>query len=124
MRRVERRLTGEQFVEQHAKRVEVAAGVNIQLAHLGLLGTGVSRGADESLEFGKERLVSQPPLDGLGDAEVYDFGHRQTIVECDQNVGRLDVTVNNSLLVCMLDGLANLDEKLQTLPVGKWFWSQ
>jgi hypothetical protein len=40
-------LAGEQFVEQHAQAVDVAAGVDVQAAHLGLLRAHVGRRADE-----------------------------------------------------------------------------
>ena len=38
---VERRVAGEQFVEQHAQRIDVAARVDVQLVELGLLGAHV-----------------------------------------------------------------------------------
>ena len=58
--RVERRLAGQQFVEQHAQAVDVAARVDVQPAHLRLLRTHVGRRADELLERREERLVGQP----------------------------------------------------------------
>ena len=52
----------QQFVEQHAERVDVAARVDVQAAHLRLLRTHVGRRADELLELREERLVGQPLL--------------------------------------------------------------
>ena len=57
---IKRRLAGEQFVEQHAQRVDVAARVNVQPAHLRLFRTHVGRRADELFERGEQRLVGQP----------------------------------------------------------------
>lgn len=49
---------------------------DIQLVYLRLLGRHIRRGADELVEFGKQRLLCQSLVDRLGDAEVYDLGHR------------------------------------------------
>ena len=43
----------------------------------------------------------------------------------DQHVGRLEVAVDDPLLVRVLHRLADLDEQLQPLArVESWFWSQ
>jgi len=36
-------------------------------------------------------------------------------VQRNQNIGRLDITVNDSLLMRVLDGVANVDEQIQSL---------
>ena len=54
-------------------------------------------------------------LDRLGHAEVDHLGHRLAVVERDQDVGRLDVAVDDALLVGVLDRLADRDEQLQPL---------
>ena len=58
----------------------------------------------------------------LGDAEVDHLGHRLAVVQCDQHVRRLDVAMNDALLVGVLDGLADRDEQLQPLSrrVSRW----
>ena len=84
-------------------------------AHLGLLGAHVHRRADHLAVAREERLLGEPLLDGLGDAEVDDLGHGHAVVQRDQDVGRLDVAVDDALLVGVLDGLADLDEQLQAL---------
>ena len=57
---VEWRAARQQFVEQHAEAVDVAAGVHVQAAQARLLRTHVGRRADELVEPGKDRLVRQP----------------------------------------------------------------
>jgi len=42
----------------------------------------------------------------------------------NEDVGGLDVTMNNSFLVRMLDGAANLDEQAERSSVLSDFWSQ
>ena len=55
---------------------------------------------------------------GFGDAEVDDLGHRHAVVQGDQDVGGLDVAVDDALLMRVLDGLADLDEQPQALLGG------
>ena len=52
--RVERPLAREQLVEQHAERVDVRAGVDVEVRHLRLLGAHVLRRADELAELGED----------------------------------------------------------------------
>ena len=53
--------------------------------------------------------------DRLGDAEVDHLRHRPAVLHGDQDVRRLDVAVDDALLVGVLDRLADLDEQLQPL---------
>jgi len=55
--RIHRWAPGEQFVEQHAERVDVAARIDIEAAQLRLLGAHVGRRADELFERGEQRFV-------------------------------------------------------------------
>ena len=71
--RVEGAFAREQLVEQHAERVDVRAGVDVEVRHLRLLGAHVLRRADELPELGEERVLGEPLRGGLGDAEVDDL---------------------------------------------------
>ncbi len=71
---VEWRCTGQQFIQQHAQRIDVTASVDIQTAHLGLLGTHVHRRADQLAVSRVDRLVGQLMMQRFGDAKVDDFG--------------------------------------------------
>ena len=104
-----------QLVEQHAQRIDVAAGVDAELVHLRLLGAHVQRRADELREAGVERLLGERCADRLGDAEVDHLGDRLAVVQRDQDVGGLQVAVDDPLLVGVLHGLADGDEQLQPL---------
>jgi hypothetical protein len=87
---------------------------------LGLLRTHVGWRADELFERGEERLVGQVLVGRrLGDAEVDDLGHCHGIMQGDQDVRGLDVAVDDSLLMRVLDGLANLDEEIEPVARGK-----
>ena len=74
-----------------------------------------SQRADHLAEAGEQRLLGQLLADRLGDAEVDDLGHRLAVVQRDQDVGRLEVAVDDPLLVGVLDRLADGDEQLQPL---------
>src|SRR5207244_574638 len=118
--RVEGRLAGEQFVKEHAEAVDVAASVNVQAAEAGLFGAHVGGGANELLEGGKKGFVGEPLVrGGFGDAKIDDLGHRCAVLFGDENVGRLDVPMDDTLLMGVLNSLTDLDEKVEPLPCGE-----
>ena len=120
--RIERRLSCQQFIEQHAQAVDVSAGVEIEAAHLGLFRTHVGRRAEELLERGEQRFVRELLIaGGLGDAEVDHFGHRHAIVQGHQDVRGLDVAMDDALLVRVLDGVTDLHEQVEPLGGGEMF---
>src|SRR5438477_12326943 len=59
--------------------------------------------------------LGQLLLGRLGDAEVDHLGDRLAVVERDHDVGRLDVAMDDPLLMCVLDRLADRHEQLQAL---------
>ena len=119
---IQRRLASEQLVKQHSQAVDVGPCVDVQATQLRLFRTHVGGGADELLEGREQCLVGQTLAGrGLGHAKIYDLRHRHAIMVGHQNVRRLDVAVNDPLLVRVLDGLANLNEKVQALGGGKIF---
>ena len=111
--RIKGRPAREQFVEQHAQAVNVAARINVQPAHLRLFRAHVGRRANELMQLRVDRVVRQPAFGRLGDAEINHLGHRHAVMQRHQDVRRLDVAVDDALLVRVLDGVANLDEQLQ-----------
>ena len=116
---IEWRFAGEQFVEQDAERVDVAAGVYIHFADRRLFRAHVFQRADHGAVLREQGPLGQSRRAGthrLGHAEVDHLGDRLAVVERDHHVGRLDVAVDDPLLVGMLDCLANRHEQLQSLP--------
>ena len=72
--------------------------------------------------------ISAPPAQGddvrakrvalmgrFGDSEINDFRDGRSVVVADQNVARFQFSMNNALLVGVLNGTTNLAEKLQPL---------
>ena len=59
---------------------------------------------------------SQPLIDRLGNAEIDHLGNGRSFVHGDQHVRRLEVAVDDPLLMRMLNGLTNFDEQLQSIP--------
>src|SRR5664280_1478608 len=118
--RIEGSFAREQFVKQYSQAVNVAARVNVQARHHRLLGAHVGRCADELLERGEEGVIGQPSLRGLGDAEINHLGHGHAVVDGDEDVRGLDVAMDDSLLVRVLDDLANLDEQLEPIFSGNF----
>ncbi len=113
------RAAGEEFVQQHAEGVYVGARVHVELVERGLLRGHVRRRADERAEAGVNRVLGELLPDGLGHAEVDDFRHRRFVVQGHEDVGRLDVAVDDPLHVGVLDGLAHGDEQFQPLLRGQ-----
>ena len=111
-----RRAAGQQLVQQHAQRVDVAARVDVELVDLRLLGRHVFQRADDRPEAGDQRLVGQLLPGRLGHAEVDDLRHRLAVIEGDQHVGGLEVAVDDALLMRVLHRLADRDEQFQPLP--------
>ncbi len=114
-RRVKRQRPGQELVEQYAERVDICAGVDVLGGHLRLLGAHVLRCPDQLALLGVDRFLRQALADRLGHAEVDLLRDGLAVLEQDQHVGGLDVTVDDALLVGVLDGFADLCEELQPL---------
>ena len=101
---VERRPQRQQLVEGRSQAVDVGAAVDG--AGAGLLGTHVSRRAEQAVVVGQAR-VGQP----ASQAEV---GHPDVPLGIDQQVGGLDVAVDHSLVVGVRQGIGRLETDLAT----------
>jgi hypothetical protein len=102
----------QQLIKQHPEGVDVGARVHVQLAHFGLLRAHVGGRADHLREIREERFIGEPLVGGLRDSEVDDHRPGHTVIESDENVRRLEVAMNDPLLVRVLDRLANQNEKI------------
>src|SRR5205085_12517588 len=98
----------EQFVEKDAKAIDVAPGIDVQSAHLGLFRTGITWGAYKLLELGEKRIVSKFLLHRFGNAEVNELRYRNAVVMSHKHVGWLKIAVNDAFLVRVLDRLNDL----------------
>ena len=114
---LQRRRAGQQFVEQHAQRIDVRPRVHVEVVELRLLGRHVERRAQHRLVGRVQRPLGQRLVHRLGQPEVDDLGHRLVVVGGDQDVGGFQVAVNDPLLMRVLDGLAHLHEQVQ--PLGR-----
>ena len=55
---------GEQFIEEHAKQIDVVARIHINAGHQGRFGTHAGRRTDELVESGEQGFVRQILLRG------------------------------------------------------------
>ena len=113
--RVERCLASQQFVEQHPQGVDVAPSVDVFAVGSSLFGTHVRRRAHELVKASENGPLGEPLRGGLGDAEINHLRHRPIVLHAYEHVGRLQVTVNDALLVRVLHRLTHLHEQFQTL---------
>src|SRR5262249_10543920 len=74
------------------------------------------RRSDDHPDAGEKRRLGQPWPGRLGDAEVDYFRHRLAIVEGDDHVGRLQVAMDDALLMSVLNRLADGNEQFQPRP--------
>ena len=110
--RFERESSGEQLEQQHSERVDV--GLHPDPATLHLLGRGVGRG--HQAEAGARGI--RPRSGGvelLGDAEVEQL-HRP--VRLHEDVGRLEISVDDGVAVSVLNRLAHRPEQPEPLGQG------
>ena len=77
-----------------------------------MLGAHVEGRADHQAVGRVERVLGQRLMHGFGEAEVDDLGHRLAVVEADKDVRRLQVAMDDPLVMGVLDRLANRDEEL------------
>src|SRR5207253_2570260 len=81
--------------------------------------THIRRRANELLESSEYRLIGQTALRRFSNAEINDFGNRITVMQGHQDIRRLDIAVDNALLMGVLYGAANLHEQLQPFGGGQ-----
>jgi hypothetical protein len=111
--RVARQGAGEELVEEHAQGVDVGARVDVGAPRgghgaVGLLGAHVGRRADDHPRLRGERLAGEVGVaHRLGDPEVDDLGERRARLLGDEDVGGLEVAVDDPLLMRVLHGVAD-----------------
>jgi hypothetical protein len=115
---VEGRRAGEQFIHKDADRIDIGSRIDIKRS-LGLLRTHVFRRADELAMLGEERALDDAGARRLGDAEVDDAGEGPSVLRRDENIRRLQVAVDDSLLVGVMDRPTDLHDELETLGDGE-----
>ena len=86
-------VAGEHLVEQHAKAVQIGAGIDPLAANL--LGTHIARRTDRQSGTGHDRAAAE----GFGNAKV---GQHRVAVLTKQDVLRLDIAVNDIAAVCVI----------------------
>ena len=62
------------------------------------------------------RCRREPLIERLGNAEIDDLGNGRSFVHGHQHVRRLEIAMDDPLLMCVLNRLANFDEQLQAIP--------
>ena len=113
LRGIQRRHAGEQFVEQHAQRVNIRARVHLRPAQPRLLRTHIRRRAHELAQSRVQRRPGVHAAHGLGDSKINDHRPRLTVGFTDEDVRRLQIPVNDPARMGVLHRTADLAEKRQ-----------
>jgi hypothetical protein len=111
----ERERPGQEFVEDDPQRIDVGPGVDVLRPEVRLLRAHVLRSSDECPGLGEQRALGEPLSDGLRHSEVDDLRLRPVVHLGHQDVRRFEVTVNDRLLVGVLNSVADLAEQLEAL---------
>jgi hypothetical protein len=104
--KIEWQRPAEQLVEHYAKRIDVASGIDVLPARVGLLGADVAKSANQRPDLGVQRTGIQALCGRFGYAKIDDVGDRLTVHFGDQDVRGLQIAMDDGLLVSMLDPLA------------------
>jgi len=115
-RGVEGEGSGQELVEQDAQRVDVASRVDVEIVEARLLGAHVGGRAHDVPHRGQSGALARTLVRRLRDPEVDDLGDRDAVLLGDQHVARLDVPVDDPLLVRVLDRGTDLVEQQQAVP--------
>src|SRR5262249_38505293 len=115
--RIEWQCPDQQLVEDNPQRIHVTAGIDVEGAHLRLLRTHVLGRSDQDALLRKQCPLRQRLLDRLRDSEVDHLRLRLAIHQCHEQVRWLDVPVDDSLLVGVLDGVTDLGKQLYAMSV-------
>ena len=110
------RNAAQQLVQDGAQGVDVRPGVDVLPRGGGLLRAHVGGGAHLMSVRRHRRRIGGRQVDRLGHPEVDDLGARLIAGTCHEDVGRLEIAVDDPLLVRVLDAVAHLDEQVQPLP--------
>ena len=106
---------GQEFVEQHAQGVDIRTCVNVLGGKVHLFRAHVLGCAQQLPLQGKYGLFGEGTGSGLGNAKVNELGHGPVPVHGYQDIGGLDVPMDDTLLVGIVQALADLSEELEAL---------
>ncbi len=105
----------EQHIQNHRERVHVRARIDVLDIWINLLWAHVARSPQELPNARVQRLFHQLHRGGFGKAKIDDPWLGLAVHLHDQDIGRLQIAMDNGLLVRMLHPLADADEELQPL---------
>jgi hypothetical protein len=104
-----RKFAGQQLVQDHAERVDVAANIHGERVAQRLFGAHVVEGADKLSQIGLARRL-QVAINHTRHAEVQDLRLAGLV---HQDVAGLKVAMQNAALVGVTDGIGNLRHEFQ-----------
>ena len=115
-RRLERRLAGDGFVEHAPEREDVGGRADVFVVAHGLFGGHVGGCAEDFPGGGHDRVVLAASQAEVGDDRVHDGS---VLVGPKQNVGGLEIAVQDAVLVSDVHGFGDPDQDIHPLLEGQ-----
>ena len=110
---IERGRARQQFIEDDSQRVDIGAGVDILTRRIGLLRAHVLRSTQQHSHAREHGIRGQLLGECFGDSEIDNLGRRPAVHINDQDVGWLQIAVDDGFLMCVLHSFADAHEKVQ-----------
>ena len=116
---VERKTAGQDFVCDHAERIDIGTRIYLRRVAGGLLGRHVGNCPDDLADIGLECRDRDIGFGELCDAEVKYLGlsaQLGLIINTelrDENIGGLEIAMDDAVLVRVLDGRGNLCDEFE-----------
>ena len=106
----------QELIEYYSQGINIGARVDVDGVEAGLFGGHVQRRAQHVTESGEQRVLAQLHAGGrFRHAEVDHLGHRLAVVAFHEDVRRLQVAVDDPLLVRVLNRRADELEQVEAV---------
>src|SRR5215213_4336702 len=102
LRWLDRQPANQHLIHDDAERVDVRPRVDVYPRRFSLLRTHVRRSSNWNTGGSHVCLLSEVKTECFCYPEVNDLGLRFSVELCNKDVGRFQIAVNDSFLMCML----------------------
>ena len=113
--KIERQRPAEQLIEHDAERIHVTSSIDVLAAGVCLLGADIVKRANQRTNLCVKRPGVQTLRGRLGYSKIDDARDRLAVHFRDQDVGGLQIAMNDGFLMSVLNSFAYGNEELESL---------